>query len=92
MEKIVLTIAILAIITSLVPLFLDKVEKRIIEANLKNAIKKFKIGNDEIEKRLLLKGLLRLKTENPEFKLEYIKRIHSTLFTKEKLIETLYDC
>ena len=45
----------------------------------------------EPEKKPLLKALLKMKGKNTKFDLEQIYKIHNEIFTKESLIETLYE-
>jgi hypothetical protein len=90
-EKIALSVAVLAIITAFIPLVQDGLKENIVDANFRKAVKKFKIGKEEEEKRLLLKALLKIKATNPIFKLKTAKGMHPELFKKEKLLDKLYE-
>jgi hypothetical protein len=90
-EKIAIGIAIVAIISTFIPLVSENIENRLVEANFLKAIKKFKIGKEDEKKRLVLEALLKTKAENPKYKLGTAKEIHPELFTKEKLLEKLYE-
>jgi hypothetical protein len=63
----------------------------VVHANFKKAVKKFKINEKEEEKRLLLMALIKMKSMNHYSKLEIAKKMHKEMFTKEKLLERLYE-
>jgi hypothetical protein len=90
--KLALFIALGAIIMTAIPeLGGTEWQFNFIEANFRRAIKKFKIDENEEEKRFLLRALLKTKAMNPKSKLETAKKMHKDLFTKEKLLEKLYS-
>jgi len=45
----------------------------------------------EEDKKPILKALVKMKTKNQEFDLEQIYNMDKAIFTKEKLLELLYD-
>lgn len=90
-EKITLQIAILAVLLTYVSYAFGGMENNVVDANFKKAIKKFNIGENEEEKRVLLKALLKIKVVTPHRKLGVVKRMHQGMFTKEKLLERLYE-
>jgi uncharacterized membrane protein len=90
-QKITLIIAIVAIMTTFTSVFREGLKERVVEANFEKAFKKFQIEEKKEEKRLLLKALIKIKAENPKFKLETVKKMHSEIFTKKSLLEKLYD-
>ena len=87
-QKITLIIAVVAIMVTLTSVFREGLKDRIVEANFKKAVKKFKIEEKEEEMRLLLKALIKVKSENPEFKLGMVKKMRPEIFTKECLLES----
>jgi hypothetical protein len=90
-EKIAVTIAIVAIIATFIPSASENIENRIVEANFLKAIKKFNIEKEDQKKRIILEALLKMKAENPRYKLGTAKEIHPEFFSKEKLLEKLYE-
>ena len=89
--RMTIIIAILAVILTFVSCTSKDTENNVLEANFRKAIKKFKIGAEEEEKRLLLKALLKIKVMTPNSKLETVKKMHNGMFTKEMLLERLYE-
>jgi hypothetical protein len=89
--RMTLVIAIAAVIFSFVTYSSRGMENNVLDANFGKAIKKFKIEKKDEEKRLLLKALLKMKVINSKYKLGIVKGMHPKLFTKEKLLEKLYE-
>jgi hypothetical protein len=89
--RMTLVIAIAAVLLTFVSYVSRGMEDNVVEANFGKAIKKFKIDEKEEEKRLLLKALLKVKAINPNSKLGIVKKMHKEMFTKEKLLEKLYE-
>jgi high-affinity K+ transport system ATPase subunit B len=90
-EQITLIIAILAFLITYVTFTLQGNENNVVDANFGKAVKKFKIEKKEEEKRLLLRALLTMKATNQHYKLETAKKLNEEMFTKEKLLEKLYE-
>lgn len=90
-QTISISIAILALLITYVSITFRNIENNIVEANFGKVIKKFKIDEKEREKRFLLEGLLKIKAIAPNYELEVAKKMHPEMFTKEKLLEKLYD-
>jgi len=91
MEKITFLIAIGALLLTFISFVSQGLKNNVVDANFGKAIKKFKIEKKEEEKRLLLKALLKTKATNPKSKLGTVKKIHKDMFTKEMLLEKLYE-
>jgi len=90
-EAITILIALGAFAFTSISVLVANWKERFIEANFRKAIKKFKIEKKEEEKRLLLNALLKMKATNQNYKLETAKKLNEDLFTKEKLLEKLYE-
>jgi hypothetical protein len=90
-EKLAIGIAIVAIIATFIPTASENIRNRIVEANFLKAIDKFTIEKKDDKKRMIFEALLKIKAENPTYKLTTSKEIHPEMFTKEKLLEKLYQ-
>jgi hypothetical protein len=57
----------------------------------KRALKKddFKRKNDD--EKIIVKALIKVRTKNPKYRLGQIYRLYPEMFTKEKLLERLYE-
>jgi hypothetical protein len=89
--RMTLVIAIAAVLLTFVSYVSRGMEDNVVEANFGKAIKKFNIEKKDEEKRLLLKALLKIKAMNPNSKLGIVKKMHKDMFTKEMLLERLYE-
>ena len=90
-NKITISIALLAVLLTYVSYTSKGIENNFVEANFWKAVKKFKIEKKEEEKRLLLTALIKMKVTNHNYKLETAKKLNEEMFTKEKLLEKLYE-
>ena len=91
LERITVFIGIIAIGFAYAGTIVADLKEVVVHANFKKAIKKFKIDEKEEEKRLLLMALIKMKSMNHYSKLEIAKKMHKEMFTKEKLLERLYE-
>ena len=89
--RMTLLIAIAALLLTFISFTSKGRENNVVDANFGKTIKKFKIEKREEEKRLLLEALLKMKALNRTYKLATVKGIHPEMFTKEKLLEKLYE-
>jgi ABC-type multidrug transport system fused ATPase/permease subunit len=87
-DKIVIAFAGLAIIVSLVQIEIPNLNGKAIDAMYKEKAEKFKVSEEE---KPILKALIKMKFENMEFTLAEICKITPEMFTKEKLLERLYE-
>jgi retron-type reverse transcriptase len=90
-QKITLNIAIIALLITYLSVVTRGKENNVVDANFGKVIKKLKIGKEEKEKRILLEALLQIKAIAPSYELEIVKKMHPEMFTKEKLLEKLYE-
>lgn len=90
-NRITVSIALVAVLLTYVSYTSKGREKNVVEANFRKATKNLNITEEEEEKRLLLRALLKTKAMNPHSKLGIVKKMHKELFTKEKLLERLYE-
>ncbi len=90
-EKITIGLAIGAILLTFISFISEGLKNNVVDANFQKAIKKFNIEEKEEEKRLLLRALLKIKAITPHRKLGIVKKMHKEMFTKEKLLEKLYE-
>jgi len=63
-------------------------EKQVIDIRFKRATGLKHFTEDE---KPILKALIKLRSRNPKMDLERISKMHPEMFTKEKLLETLYS-
>jgi hypothetical protein len=84
-------IAVVIAIGALLIAYMSTLKDNTVVANYMWAIEKFKIGETEKEKRLLLRALIKMKSMNSTSKLGTVKAIHPEMFTKKKLLEKLYE-
>ena len=63
----------------------------VIHANFKKAIKKFIMPRKRKKKDFLLMALIKMKAMNHYSKLGIAKKMHKDMFTKERLLEKLYE-
>ncbi|MGA2524064.1 MAG: hypothetical protein ABSF65_07930 [Candidatus Bathyarchaeia archaeon] len=91
LERITVFIGIIAIGFAYAGTLVADLKEIVVHANFKKAVKKFKINEKEEEKRLLLMALIKMKSMNHYSKLEIAKKMHKEMFTKEKLLERLYE-
>jgi hypothetical protein len=92
-ERVTFAIAVLALLLTYVSFTSERLKNNIIEANFEKAIEIFKIGKTEKEKGriLLLKALIKMKAINSSSDLGTVKEMHPEMFTKEMLMERLYE-
>lgn len=85
-DKAVLILSLIAVVTALFSLITPFVRENIIAKNFKRlelcVVK---------EKRPLLKSLIRMKAKNTKIDLEQIYNMNKEMFTKKKLLEKLYE-
>lgn len=84
-------LALIIALGALLVAFIFGIEDNTVKANYRCAIEKFKIAKIEKEERLLLRALIKMKAMNLDSKLGTVKEMHGDLFTKEKLLEKLYE-
>lgn len=87
-DIIIVFFAGLAIILSLGQFVIESAKEDAIYANYKSALKKFKPSENE---KPILKALIKMKPKHTKFTLAEIRTISPELFTKEKLLEKLYE-
>lgn len=87
-DRLVIFFAGLAVLLSLIQIQIPSIEEKVIDAMYRNAVKKFKVRQDDDP---LLKALIKMKSQNNEFALAEICKISPEMFTKEKLLERLYE-
>ena len=85
-DRAVLILSLVAVVTALFSMALPSVKGNIIAKNFKRLELCV-----EAEKKPLLKSLIKIKTKHPKFDLEQIYNMHKEMFTKEKLLEKLYE-
>ncbi len=90
-QKITLSFALLAFLITFVSFTARGGKNNVVDANFGKAIETFKIEKSEREKRFLLEALLKIKVMNPSYELEIAKKMHPEMFTKENLLEKLYE-
>ncbi len=90
-QNITFAIAVGALLLTFVSFASRGMENNVVEANFGKTIKILNIGEKEEEKRLLLLALLKIKTITPHRKLGIAKKMNKEMFTKEKLLERLYE-
>jgi hypothetical protein len=90
-QQITITIAIIALIITYISFIGRGMENNVVEANFGKVIKKLNIAEEEEEERLLLRALLEMKVMYSKYKLGIVKKMHPEMFTKEKLLEKLYE-
>jgi len=91
LERITIFIGIIAIGFAYAGALVEDLKEIVVHANFKKAVKKFKINEKEEEKRLLLMALIKMKSMNHYSKLGIAQKMHKDMFTKEKLLEKLYE-
>lgn len=84
-DKAVLVLSLVAVVTALFSLIVPFVKDNIIAKNFK----RLELCVEKEEKPLL-KSLIKMKAEN-SFDLEQIYNMNREMFTKEKLLERLYE-
>jgi hypothetical protein len=87
-DRLIIVLAGLAFIVSYGLFKRDSIEEDIVDLKYFRAVEKFNISKDD---KPFLKVLIKMKAKNKEFTLAEIRKIHPDLFTKEKLLEKLYD-
>jgi hypothetical protein len=85
-DKAVLILSLVAVVTALFSMAIPSVRANIVAKNFKRLEESV-----ETEKKPLLKSLIKLKVKNLKFELEPIYEMHKDMFTKEKLLERLYE-
>ena len=85
-ERIVTALAFLAVSIAFLSLMSRFIEKNIVDMNFE------RFGMCvEGDKKPLLKALIKMKTKNHEIELEQIYNLNKSIFSKEKLLERLYE-
>ena len=85
-DKAVLVLSLVAVVSALFSLITPLVKENIIAKNFK------KLESCVVtEKKPLLKSLIRMKAKNTKFDLEQIYNMNKEMFTKKKLLEKLYE-
>jgi hypothetical protein len=87
-DKIIIAFAALTFIVSYGLFKKDSIEEDFIDMNYDRAVKKFNVSEDD---KPFLKALIKMKSEKKEFTLSEICKISPEIFTKEKLMERLYE-
>jgi hypothetical protein len=87
-DKLVIIFAALALVLSYGQFVMSSFNEKYIDFNYYTAIEKFKVIKEE---EPLLKALIKMKSERMEFTLSEIYEIDPEMFSKEKLLERLYD-
>jgi hypothetical protein len=85
-DKIVVALSFLAIAAAMFSLLGEVGEENIVRTNF-NRLEKCVEDN----KKPLLKALIKTKAKNREFDLEQIYSMNPSMFTREKLLERLYE-
>jgi len=85
-DKIVVALSFVAIATAIFSLLGEVGEENIVRVNF-NRLEKCVEDN----KKPLLKALIKTKAKNREFGLEQICSMNPSMFTREKLLERLYE-
>lgn len=88
-DYIALTFALLAVLIAFLSLMAEFFENTILDVRFKRALG-LKPSFSKNEK-LILKALIKVKSKHEEFSLEDVYEKNMDMFTKEKLIEKLYD-
>ena len=78
----------LAIILTLSQFIIEGAKEDIINLNYQIALEKFKPNENE---KPILKALIKMKSKHRKFALSEIHKISPEMFTKEKLLERLYE-
>jgi len=90
-DRLTLFIAVVAIFFAFAGVLVQDLRDIVVDTNFKKAVQKFKIDEKEEEKRLLLMALIKMKSMNNHSRLGVAKKLHKDMFTKEKLLERLYQ-
>jgi len=85
-SRLAIGLTFLAFIVGFFSLFIRFMEENVVDANFERLEKDVK--KDE---KPLLKALIKIKAKNLEFDLEQIYNQNKSMFTKEKLLERLYE-
>jgi hypothetical protein len=85
-DKVVIALSLIAVVLALTSIIIPFGKENIVEKNFQRMEKNVKENETP-----LLKALIRIKAKNPEFDLEQIYNMHKDMFTKEKLLEKLYE-
>lgn len=93
LDAVALVLSILAVFLSYSSFVAQVAEKFIVNARFKRVFQlttfeKNEKGNTE---QIILKALIKIRSKNQEFALKDIYKKHKQMFTKEKLIEKLYE-
>jgi hypothetical protein len=87
-DRIVIGFAGAALILSLGQIILVNANETVVKIKYRNAMRNLKPSKEE---KLLLKALIKMQSENTEFTLTEIYTMYPEIFTKEKLLERLYE-
>jgi hypothetical protein len=87
-DEIVVALSLLAVFFAFFSLLAQIGEINMNESRFKRALKLRQFKEDE---KSILKALIKMRSKNPEFNLEQIYNMHKEMFTKEKLLEKLYE-
>jgi len=87
-ERISGALAFIAVVIALFSLMAHFIKEDIVRVNFKRILK---LSCVEEDKKPLLKALIKIKAENHEFDLKQIYSMNPSMFTREKLLERLYE-
>jgi hypothetical protein len=92
-DKLILALSLIAVVIALFSLLSSFVEGSIIRANYKRILKLNRDEGNKLEedRKPLLKALVTIKAKNHEFDLKQIYSMNPSMFTREKLLERLYE-
>ena len=87
-ERILGGLALIAVVIALFTLVIPFIKEDVVRVNFKRILK---LSCVEEDKKPLLKALIKIKAKNHEFDLKQIYNMNSSMFTKERLLESLYE-
>ncbi len=87
-ERISGALALIAVVIALFSLMVQFIKENIVRVNFKRILKLICVEED---KKPLLKALIKIKIKNHEFDLKQIYGMNPSMFTREKLLEKLYE-
>ncbi len=87
-DRLIIFFAGLAVLLSLIQLQIPSINEKVINVMYSRAVENFKVSKDD---KPLLKALIKMKSEDNDFTLAEIRKIYPKMFTKEKLLERLYE-
>jgi hypothetical protein len=101
-ERISISLASVAVFMAFISIVIQTGESNRVEGRFERVLdlrkkevelsgKDSKLRDFNEDEKPLLKALIKIKSENEEFDLERIYNMNSSMFTKEKLLERLYE-